>query len=91
MARKKISQAEANRISKENRKLHDRINDLERSIRVWRNWNQLPDGTEIAELKNVDAGHQWALSTANKLKHTVVAKFTGKSIVLVALPSPENK
>lgn len=87
--RKKISQAGAHRLQSQVVRLQNKIDNLERIIRMWRNWNDIPDATEIATLAAADIGHQWAVSTAQKLGHTVIARYRDGKIVLVSLPSPE--
>lgn len=87
--RRKISQAGAHRLQSQVARLQNKIDNLERSIRMWRNWNDIPDATEIATLVGVDIGHQWAISTAQKLGHTVIARYRDNKVVLVSLPSPE--
>ena len=87
--RRKISQAGARRLESQVARLQNKIDNLERSIRMWRNWNEIPDATEIATISAVDIGHQWAVSTAQKLGHTVIARYRDQKIVLVSLPSPE--
>jgi hypothetical protein len=86
--RSKISQAEARRLKAENKKLSQRVRDLQYSIRSWRDYMSLPDGQEIAADTTQGSSLHWALATAQKLGHTVIARWRIDRISYIALPSP---
>jgi hypothetical protein len=88
MSRIKISQAEARRLKAENKKLSQKVRDLQYSIRSWRDYMSLPEGEEIAKDETSGGSLAWALATAQKLGHTVIARWRSDRISYIALPSP---
>lgn len=91
MSRRKISQAEAYRLKSENKRLSQKVRTLQGSIRNWRNYLSLPDGTEIATTEITGGYLAWTLSTAQSLGHTVIARWHSDKISYIALPSPEAR
>ena len=86
--RKFISQSEARRLKAENKKLSQKVRNLQYSIQSWRDYMSLPDGQEIATDTSQGGSLQWALATAQKLGHTVIARWRSDRISYIALPSP---
>ena len=87
----KISQREAQRLRRQVKEQSIKINGLEWDIRRWRSLNFLPEGREIFRQSNSENGLQWAISTAQKLEHTVVSRFYNGDIIFSALPSPKDR
>lgn len=87
----KISQREARRLRKQVKDQSQRIRNLEWDIRRWRSTNSLPEGSEIYRTGNAENSLHWAISTAQKLEHTVIARFYNGEIIFKALPSPKER
>jgi hypothetical protein len=87
----KISQREAQRLRRQVKEQSRKITDLEWDIKRWRLSNSLPEGHEIYTYEAAPFTLQWAISTAQKLEHTVIARFYNGNIIFKALPSPRDR
>ncbi len=87
----KISQREAHRLKSENRNLQREIRRLKGAINAWREYDYVPDATEIFAEEVTGGSLVWAIKTAAKLNHSVVVRYTGTKLSYRALPQPEGE
>jgi len=90
-ASRKISQAEARRLRRENKQLRKNLSDVRWEILRWREYHTLPEGREIFRIKDALVGHKWAASTAQALGHTILVRYYNEQLIFTALPVPEAK